>query len=120
MNIILLTARDEDIDKIMGLELGADGYLTKPFNPHELVARVKAIFRREKRVAQVSEAPLHAGIETPPVVAGDGDRLAQVFTNLVENALKYTLQDWEVLVLGKVENGSVVVSVEDSGPRIAP
>ena len=50
MNIILLTARDEDIDKIMGLELGADGYLTKPFNPHELVARVKAILRREKRV----------------------------------------------------------------------
>lgn len=38
----------------------------------------------------------------------------------MENALKYTLQDWEVLVLGKVENGSVVVSVEDSGPGIAP
>ena len=44
--IVMLTARDDDIDKIVGLELGADDYLTKPFNPRELVARVKAIFRR--------------------------------------------------------------------------
>jgi len=44
--IIMLTARSDDIDKIVGLELGADDYLTKPFNPRELVARVKAILRR--------------------------------------------------------------------------
>ncbi len=44
--IIMLTARDEDVDKIVGLELGADDYMTKPFNPRELVARVKAILRR--------------------------------------------------------------------------
>jgi two-component system alkaline phosphatase synthesis response regulator PhoP len=44
--IIMLTARDEDVDKIVGLELGADDYITKPFNPRELVARVKAILRR--------------------------------------------------------------------------
>jgi DNA-binding response OmpR family regulator len=44
--IVMVTARDEDIDKIIGLELGADDYLTKPFNPRELVARVKAILRR--------------------------------------------------------------------------
>ena len=44
--ILMLTARDQDIDKIVGLELGADDYLTKPFNPRELVARVKAILRR--------------------------------------------------------------------------
>jgi two-component system alkaline phosphatase synthesis response regulator PhoP len=44
--ILILTARDEDIDKILGLELGADDYLTKPFNPRELVARVKAVLRR--------------------------------------------------------------------------
>ena len=44
--ILMLTARDDDIDKIVGLELGADDYLTKPFNPRELVARVKAILRR--------------------------------------------------------------------------
>jgi DNA-binding response OmpR family regulator len=44
--IIMLTARDDDVDKIVGLELGADDYLTKPFNPRELVARVRAILRR--------------------------------------------------------------------------
>ncbi len=44
--IIMLTARDEDEDRILGLELGADDYLSKPFNPRELVARVKAVLRR--------------------------------------------------------------------------
>ena len=44
--ILMLTARKEDVDKIVGLELGADDYCTKPFNPRELVARVKAILRR--------------------------------------------------------------------------
>jgi DNA-binding response OmpR family regulator len=44
--ILMLTARAEDIDRILGLELGADDYLTKPFNPRELVARVRAILRR--------------------------------------------------------------------------
>jgi len=44
--ILMLTARDDDIDKIIGLEVGADDYLTKPFNPGELVARVKSILRR--------------------------------------------------------------------------
>lgn len=58
--ILMLTARDEDIDKILGLELGADDYLTKPFNPRELVARVKAILRRDKRPDQ-SERPVSVG-----------------------------------------------------------
>lgn len=44
--VLMLTARSEDVDKIVGLELGADDYMTKPFNPRELVARVKAILRR--------------------------------------------------------------------------
>ena len=60
--IIMLTARDEDIDKIIGLELGADDYLTKPFNPRELVARVKAILRRSERAALTADsAPLTLG-----------------------------------------------------------
>ncbi len=44
--ILMLTARNDDVDKIVGLELGADDYMTKPFNPREMVARVKAILRR--------------------------------------------------------------------------
>lgn len=48
--IIMLTAKDDEIDKILGLELGADDYMTKPFSPKELTARVKAIFRRKNKV----------------------------------------------------------------------
>jgi DNA-binding response OmpR family regulator len=59
--IIMLTARDEDIDKILGLELGADDYLTKPFNPRELLARVKAILRRTDRPADTNSVPLRFG-----------------------------------------------------------
>ena len=58
--IIMLTARDEDVDKIIGLELGADDYMTKPFNPRELVARVRAILRRAGTAhADTAAAPLH-------------------------------------------------------------
>ena len=46
MPILILTARDEEVDRIVGLELGADDYLTKPFSPRELVARVRAVLRR--------------------------------------------------------------------------
>jgi DNA-binding response OmpR family regulator len=59
--IIMLTARDDDIDKIVGLELGADDYLTKPFNPRELVARVKAILRRTERRPEERKHPLTVG-----------------------------------------------------------
>ena len=53
--IIMLTARSDDIDKIVGLELGADDYLTKPFNPRELVARIRAILRRADRTSANDE-----------------------------------------------------------------
>jgi DNA-binding response OmpR family regulator len=67
--ILMLTARDEDVDKIIGLEVGADDYLTKPFNPRELVARVKSILRRaapdrprrESRVIQHGDLAVDAG-----------------------------------------------------------
>lgn len=50
MSVLLLTARGEDVDRIVGLEIGADDYLPKPFNPRELLARIKAILRRGARV----------------------------------------------------------------------
>ncbi len=59
--IIMLTARSEDVDKIVGLEVGADDYVTKPFNPRELVARVKAVLRRYEAAASPERQVLTVG-----------------------------------------------------------
>ncbi len=59
--IIMLTARSEDIDKVLGLELGADDYLTKPFNSRELVARIKAVLRRSKVSEEESKKQIQIG-----------------------------------------------------------
>jgi two-component system alkaline phosphatase synthesis response regulator PhoP len=61
--ILMLTARDEDVDKIIGLEVGADDYMTKPFNPRELVARVKSILRRS--------APAQRDMQSAQIRHGD-------------------------------------------------
>jgi two-component system response regulator CpxR len=53
--VLILTARGEDIDKILGLEIGADDYVPKPFNPRELIARIRAILRRTSRTASEPE-----------------------------------------------------------------
>lgn len=53
--IIMLTAKDDEFDKVLGLELGADDYMTKPFSPREVVARVKAVLRRSKVQEQTTE-----------------------------------------------------------------
>ena len=52
--IIILTAKNEDIDKVMGLEFGADDYMTKPFSIHELMARIKAVLRRSDMTVDVN------------------------------------------------------------------
>jgi two-component system alkaline phosphatase synthesis response regulator PhoP len=59
--IIMLTARVDDTDRIIGLELGADDYVTKPFNPRELVARVRAVLRRTSGAAPQAPEQLRAG-----------------------------------------------------------
>lgn len=59
--VLILTARGEDVDRILGLEIGADDYLSKPFNPRELIARIRAILRRTVGVAT----------GTRPVIVGD-------------------------------------------------
>jgi len=53
--IVMLTARDDELDRVLGLELGADDYITKPFSPRELVARVRAVLRRTDRPAEPSD-----------------------------------------------------------------
>jgi DNA-binding response OmpR family regulator len=65
--VLMLTARGEDIDRIVGLEMGADDYLPKPFNPRELVARIRAIQRRGM-ITKVDHAEAAA---SPPLVVGD-------------------------------------------------
>src|ERR1700726_947306 len=59
--IVMLTAKGEEIDRIVGLEMGADDYLPKPFNPRELLARIKAILRRRRGSAQAEDAALRFG-----------------------------------------------------------
>jgi DNA-binding response OmpR family regulator len=68
--ILMLTARDDDIDKIVGLEVGADDYVTKPFNPRELVARIKTILRR----AAVPAAPAKRTVLTHGALRIDAGR----------------------------------------------
>jgi two-component system, OmpR family, alkaline phosphatase synthesis response regulator PhoP len=85
--VIMLTARTDDVDKIVGLEMGADDYITKPFNPRELVARVKANLRRRdwdrQRAEEKPDTPVTVDdITLDPssrdvVVAGDRVRLRQ-------------------------------------------
>jgi DNA-binding response OmpR family regulator len=92
--ILMLTARDEDVDKIIGLEVGADDYLTKPFNPRELVARVKAILRRA--------APERRELESAVLRHGDltidaGRREAKVGDEEIQLAPKEFDLLWELL-----------------------
>lgn len=78
--IIMLTAKDEDIDKILGLEIGADDYITKPFNPREVTARIKAVLRRVDDFSNLSDRVLkHPGLEI-----NLNDYTVRVFDNPVQ------------------------------------
>jgi DNA-binding response OmpR family regulator len=92
--ILMLTARDEDVDKIIGLEVGADDYMTKPFNPRELVARVKSILRRSTpdRKARESETIRHGDL-----FVDAGRREAKVGDEEVQLAPKEFDLLWELL-----------------------
>lgn len=59
--IIMVTARDDEIDKVVGLELGADDYVTKPYSPRELVARIRAVLRRRAEPEELSSKTMEAG-----------------------------------------------------------
>ena len=92
--ILMLTARDDDLDKIAGLDAGADDYLTKPFNPRELVARVRAILRRSG-----SERPHGEGrtLEHGALVLDAGSRECHVGETEIRLAPKEFDLLWELL-----------------------
>jgi DNA-binding response OmpR family regulator len=60
--VVMLTARDDEVDKLLGLELGADDYITKPFSPRELVARVRAVLRRTERRPEATDLIRVSGV----------------------------------------------------------
>ena len=92
--VLMLTARDEDVDKIIGLEVGADDYLTKPFNPRELVARVKSILRR---AAPERKRPESRDIRHGDLVVNSGSREVHVVDEEIQLAPKEFDLLWELL-----------------------
>ena len=92
--ILMLTARDEDVDKIIGLEVGADDYLTKPFNPRELVARVKSVLRRS---APARQDPENAIIKHGDLTVDSGRREVRVVEEEIQLAPKEFDLLWELL-----------------------
>lgn len=106
--IILLTALGEDADRIVGLELGADDYLAKPFNPRELLARIKAVLRRSERPKTISGVLAGKRLRFAHLVL-DADRQVLVDENGAETAL--TAADFKLLRV-LMERPRVVLSRE--------
>ncbi len=101
--IIMLTARAEDIDRIVGLELGADDYMTKPYNPRELVARIRAVLRRAYATPEAAaEKPIQMGdlvLDPARREAKVNQRLLQLRTK--EFDLLYALLKHQTFVLSR-------------------
>lgn len=89
MPVILLTARGEEIDRVLGLELGSDDYVAKPFSPRELVARVRGLLRRSRRKA--SAPARQAGVSAQFELDAAGQRICYAGQWLVLTRLEYGL-----------------------------
>jgi len=101
--IIMVTARTDDVDKIVGLELGADDYMTKPFNPRELVARIRAILRRSAPAASQSVQRIQrlGNVTVDPVRHEVTIGQNQVKLRKKEFDLLYTLMEHPNIVLSR-------------------
>lgn len=92
ISVLLLTARGEDVDRIVGLEIGADDYVPKPFNPRELLARIRAVLRRTSSIRQASRESLPVlGLELDPAARTVRCNGAELNLTDVEFALLQTL-----------------------------
>jgi two-component system, OmpR family, alkaline phosphatase synthesis response regulator PhoP len=90
--IIMLTAKGDELDKVLGLEIGADDYMTKPFSPREVVARVKAVLRRSgERVGRIEET----GILTTGLLRVHAEQYEAYLDNV---ELEFTPKEFELLV----------------------
>ncbi len=105
--VLMLTARGDEIDRVVGLELGADDYLAKPFSPRELVARIKAILRRVELIQQQQQPQLSA-LQVNGLRLDSAKR--QIF--VAEHALILTATEYQILEL-LMRHAGDVVSKED-------
>jgi DNA-binding response OmpR family regulator len=99
--VVMLTARDSETDKLVGLGVGADDYMTKPFSPRELVARIRAVLRRAERVPPAAGAIRYGGFELDPErhrVVRDGE---EIHLTPVEFALLHRLAQTPHVVYGR-------------------
>lgn len=112
--IIMLTAKDTELDKVLGLELGADDYVTKPFSTRELLARVKAHLRRQKADASASSAADGAGQGGLPQEAGESQGL-RIFNLFIDTDMYVVYKDNEPLDLTHREYELVYYLARNSG-----
>lgn len=104
--ILMLTARDDEFDKVLGLELGADDYLTKPFSPREVVARVKAILRR---ASLTEEQSAERQGEAPVIEIGELSIYPDKYEALMKGSkLELTPKEFELLHYLAVNQGKVL------------
>jgi two-component system, OmpR family, alkaline phosphatase synthesis response regulator PhoP len=98
--VIMLTSRNEEIDKILGLTVGADDYLTKPFSPRELVARVKALLRRPRQVATGLRTSSESPDDTPELLRWEDLAIdeAQHEVKLHEQPIELTAREFVLLL----------------------
>ena len=103
--VLMLTAKDEEIDKILGLELGADDYITKPFSVRELMARIKANLRK----LEVKQEPQGIKTETKKIEVGKLSLDLDKFEAKVDGkVIDLTLREFEVLKFLAMQKGQVV------------